>query len=318
MFNKDKKQDNLENKEIQNDNKEVQNDDEIKKEDSFQDEEFSVWNIFEDFENDELLEQEIDQSEVEIKKDAFYYMDLVSNFLKIVNIILIIVIIIAFSYIKIQDSDISSEVLNPVCPLLLWNNISYEDLPSIDNNSVFNTCMSISLAEKTISESIKEKSKYIYSRLLKIATDYYTMKDFINSKEVIFLLNASENKKDPLDLLVKFDKAKNDFLVSDKLRIQCHKVVVSDSELEAECNAYSSLRDTSIPWYNWEKDQSHLKWGTSISLASSFLNFLEKQGDFVLLDKQKVFRIQEVTWEWGYSYTTPFKVLLSKRDLKLK
>ncbi len=279
---------------------------------------FSVWNIFEDFENDEILEQEINKSESEIKKDSFYYLSLGSNFLKMVNLIFFILIIISFVYIKIQNLSKPNEILNPMCYILLWKDVSYEKIPKTWTGNNLNSCMSIKLAEEKTKKALEEESFFIYSKLLKIATDFYTMKDFINSKEVIFLLNASEDKKNPLDLLVKFDKAKNDFLLSDKLRIQCRSIEVTDTELKAECDAYSSLWDTSIPWYDWEKNQNDLKGGTSISIASSFLNFLEKQEDFILLNKQKVFNIQSITWQWAYSFKTPFKIYLTKRDLKLK
>jgi hypothetical protein len=73
------------------------------------------------------------------------------------------------------------------------------------------------------------------------------MKDFINSKEVVFLLDASENKKNPLDMLVRFDELKNSFLETDKLKIQCNDLEVTDNELKAKCFAYSSAWDRTIP-----------------------------------------------------------------------
>lgn len=279
---------------------------------------FSVWNIFEDFEDDSQLNEDIAKEELEVKKDISYYLGIVTSILKYINIFLLISIILLYFYVNIQKSDKASEVFNPICPILLWSDVSYTDLHWVGTWNI-DTCTSVTLFKNTFENAIKTKSEEIYSKLLKIATDYYTMKDFVNSKEVVFLLDASENKKNPLDMLVKFDKIKNNFLLKDKLRIQCSEIVVSDSEFKAECFAYSSAWDKkTIPWYNWWKNQNDLVWWTSISLASSFLNYLEKQNDIILLQKQKVFKIQKVAWEWAYSYKTPFTVKIAKRKLNLK
>jgi len=281
------------------------------------DQDFSVWNIFEDFEDDSDLNNDISKKQAEVEKDLYYYLWMWWWIIKYINIFLIIIIILVYFYVDIQKSEKANELFNPICPILLWNNISYTDLKDIWTWNI-DTCTSVTLFKNTYEKAIKDKSEELYTELLKIATDYYTMKDFVNSKEVVFLLDVSENKKDPLDMLVKFDKIKNNFLSNDKLKIQCSDIVITDTELKADCFAYSSAWDRTIPGYDWSKKQNNLKWWTSISIASSFLNFLEKQEDFILLEKQKIFKIQEVAWEWSYSYKTPFTVKIAKRKLNLK
>ena len=294
------------NKDIDQSNKEAENE-----------KNFSVWNIFEDFEWDWSLEEEIDKKQLEVNKDLFYYLWMIVSFLKYINIFLIIWLLIVYSYIYIEKNNESSELYEPVCNLLLWSNIDYQKISDISKEK-FVWCPSVTLAKKLYKDALKEKTKEIYWKLIKVASDYFVMKDFINSKEVVFLLDKTDNKKDPLNLLEKFDRVKNEFLVNDKLKIQCKNLKITDSELYADCNAYSSAWDKTIPGYNWDKSSNNLKWWTSISIASSFLNFLDKQEDFILINKQKIFKINQVVWEWSYSYATPFKLQLAKRELNLK
>lgn len=279
---------------------------------------FSVWNIFEDFEDNPDLNEDIVEKEAEVEKNLYYYLNMWTSIIKYISILLAISIILLYFYVDVQKSNKASELFNPICSVLLWSDISYTDLEGIGTWNI-NTCTSVTLFKNIYEKALKSKSEEIYSKLLKIAKDYYTMKDFINSKEVVFLLDVSENKKNPLAMLAKFDKIKNDFLLNDKLRIQCSDIEVTDSEFKADCFAYSSAWDrNTIPWFNWWKNQNDLVWWTSISLASSFLNYLETQDDFILLEKQKVFKIQAVAWEWAFSYKTPFTVKLAKRKLNLK
>ncbi len=282
---------------------------------SSENEDFSVSNIFEDFENDLDMEKDIDKKQNEIQKDSLYYLKLISSILKILNIIVFLSIIVIYFYIDIQKSDKSYELFNPICSVFLWDNVTYDDVNSLSWS--ISWCPSIKLAEEVYESSFNQKKNIIYSHLLKVVTDYYTMKDFINSKEVVFLLDKSQNKKNPLKLLEDFDRIKNNFLWNDRLKIQCNNVEVTNSKLTANCFAYSSLWDRTIPWFNWWKSVNDLRWWTSISIASSFLNFLEKQNDFSLIHKQKVFKIQSIAGEWSYSYKTPFSIELVKKELNL-
>ncbi len=282
---------------------------------SSENEDFSVSNIFEDFENDLDMEKDIDKKQNEIQKDSLYYLKLISSILKVLNIILFLAIIVIYFYIDIQKSNKSYELFNPICSIFLWDSVSYNDINTL--SWTISWCPSIKLAENVYENSFNNKKETIYSHLLKVATDYYTMKDFINSKEVVFLLDKSQNKKNPLKLLEDFDRIKNNFLWNDRLKIQCNNVEVTNSKLTANCFAYSSLWDRTIPWFNWWKSVNDLRWWTSISIASSFLNFLEKQNEFSLIHKQKVFKIQSIAWEWSYSYKTPFSIELVKKELNL-
>ena len=86
---------------------------------SSENEDFSVSNIFEDFENDLDMEKDIDKKQNEIQKDSLYYLKLISSILKILNIIVFLSIIVIYFYIDIQKSDKSYELFNPICSVFL-------------------------------------------------------------------------------------------------------------------------------------------------------------------------------------------------------
>ena len=95
--------------------------------------------------------------------------------------------------------------------------------------------------------------------------------NFTNSKPVTFLLNKTDSRLKPLDILSDFDAIKNKFEPIDKSKIQCFDMVIKDDmTLSARCEAYSSDWDSDISTVNNQKNS-----GTSISVASSFIDFME-------------------------------------------
>jgi hypothetical protein len=95
----------------------------------------------------------------------------------------------------------------------------------------------------------------------------------------------------------------------------------TEKTLSITCDAYSQGYEN-----NWivgfsgdvERKDEYISW-TSLSLANSFLNYIEKRKDsgFTLIDKQKLFEAETVSWDsdiWrttGYTKRTTF-------DIKLK
>jgi hypothetical protein len=86
------------------------------------------------------------------------------------------------------------------------------------------------------------------------------------------------------------------------------------------CDAYSqSYENNWIVWFSWntEKKDEYVSW-TSLSLANSFLNYIEKKKDsgFTIIDKQKLFEVEPVSWDsdiWrttGYTKKTTFNIKL--------
>jgi hypothetical protein len=88
------------------------------------------------------------------------------------------------------------------------------------------------------------------------------------------------------------------------------------------CSAFSWNWDSRILWYSWKWVWQNNVSGTSVSVASSFINFIEKKenSNFILLDKQKKFTSVEVINDNWYTKKTDFKLKLkfSNNNIWLK
>lgn len=276
-------------------------------------------NIFEDFENDKSLREEINSIENKVNKDSIYYISIVWNIFKYINFTLFIVMAVLWSYIFVQASEkenfYEKAFLDPFCGVLLGDNRDIMDE---------SYCSWVWIITKKYEQKIeKQKEDTMYS-LAPVLKETYEVNDFLNSRKVSFVLDKTKTRFNPLDILSKFDEVKNKFLSVDKTQIECYDIKIESNELEANCYAFSSFWDGEIPWFEGEKGTQKTLWGTSISIASSFLNFIEKYRDadtdqkvFLLEDKQKVFTSETLTWEDGYIYKTNFKVKLLYRDVNL-
>ncbi len=261
-------------------------------------------NIFEDFVSDESLWKEISTIDKQQEKDLYYYLRISSTFLKVFNILFFICIILFYSYSYIQKWEELKEynVLQPICNMFLWE-------PSLE----LNTCFWVSSFledEKIKLQNLKqEQQKEIY----KILPDAYTVENFINSESIIFLLTKTEEKIDYIKILSEFDKLKNKFASLDKSTIKCSKIsITSQQEIEMECKIYSSYWDSEINDINNVLDR---KWGTSLTRASLFVDFLDKDETFILIDKPKSFSSKDVTWVWFYSKETTIELKMKYNQL---
>jgi hypothetical protein len=95
--------------------------------------------------------------------------------------------------------------------------------------------------------------------------------------------------------------------------------VNSENIFKARCEAFSAWYEDEIKWFDGT-DDFFIK-GTSISIANSFLNFIEKNSDaFILLDRQKIFSSQNIIWDsTGFTNKTIFylKLKYSPNNLSL-
>lgn len=270
-------------------------------------------NIFEDFNDDASLKEELDSIELEVNKDLIYYLSLAWNIFKYINFALFMVIIVFFSYLFIQKSDWNNfyqkAFLNPFCGILLWDAQNFDEA----------YCSWVSSLIERYELKLSQEKKDSLKLLIPVLKDVYTINNFINSEKVSFVIDKTNSKTNPVDILSKFDKLKNNFLFLDKKQISCQNIVIKDNTLDADCSAFTSYWDSSIPWYNWEKWTANMIWWTSVSFASSFINYIEKSEDsaFELIDKQKVFTAEKLSWETWYIYRTDFKIRLYYKEANL-
>lgn len=266
-------------------------------------------NIFDEFTQDWAL---FDDEKEKQEKDIYYYLTIVSKILKVIIIIFIFIFLILYSYIYIQKNEnlSNSAYLNPICFAIKWNDIS---LP-VETTS----CSSITYLKKYYSWLLEQLkwNQAIWIRW--IIETIYERENFLKSKDVLFLLDKTESRLNIINVLEKFDSLKKRFLVQEKNRIICAENEINSDEkiFEIKCDAYSQWYETnSIIWFSWDSNEKIS--GTSISLANSFLNYIEKTStDFSVIDRQKIFETELVlpdseiwrtTW---YTRKTPFIIKL--------
>lgn len=262
--------------------------------------------IFSDFNADSSLEADLQKIKEKENKDIFYYINIIWFVLKIIFISLILVLSLWYTYIYIQNSEEFSEkeYLTPICWILNWN--------IVENSS---GCSSISYLDTVVKNDLENLYKNQTSLILSVLPIIYERESFLKNKEIFFLLDKSKNKLKVLDILSKFDFYKNDFTGIEKKKLECNNFTIDAEEkiLSLKCNAYSRWYTSEIIWFSAEKNSKEMVSWTSISIANSFINYLEKNAFkyFIVLDRQKTFWVESVLWNWAYTKKTSF-------DLKLK
>lgn len=184
-------------------------------------------------------------------------------------------------------------------------------------------CSSVSALNQEYAKKTQELRTLITSKVSSLFVDLYAIENFTNSKEVAFLMSSKENRIRVLDMLNDFDNLKNDFSRGDKKMILCDKISINNKfEMDVTCEAYSS---------SWEKSDGvgggilgstasktgDFSEGTSVSIAASFLNFIEKNktSNFKILEKPKVFETQGVVWDGPYVKKTKIRFQLKYNNL---
>lgn len=273
-------------------------------------------NIFDEFDSDWDLLSEVQKLKEENDRDVYYYLSLATSILKTLFVIFLFTVIILGSYIYLQKNDSlnNKSFLNPVCDILNW----WVPIPGNVNN-----CSSVSYTIDAYESNIDDLKQNQTEAILPLISSIYQKQNFTKTKEVSFLLDKSDNKLDVLGIINEFDRLKNNYLWLEKSKIQCEDLKIDGAEmvLSMKCSSYSMWFEREIIGFSWEKKDRDLVW-TSMSIANSFLNYIEKQSKnnddqdkvytFDIIDRQKVFSNQSVTWERsGYTSKTNF-------DLKLK
>lgn len=264
-------------------------------------------NIFDEFSWDENLKKEVEKIKTSREKNSYYYLRIISKFLKFFNTTFILLFIVLWVYIYIQNDETikNTSYLDPVCNLF------------VESTGEYSNCSSVSGLLDNYNNKYKNKEELIYKYNLSLVWDVYSIWNFVFSKDISFLLDRTNNKIRPLEILEEFDKLKNEFEPINKSRIRCFNVLIDwDYNLEISCSAYSWSWDSKILWFSWENTDQNQISGTSISRASSFINFLEKKdkSKFILLNKQKTFEFIEIVDDEGYTRKTDFKLKLKFKN----
>ncbi|PZM85676.1 hypothetical protein DLH72_01685 [Candidatus Gracilibacteria bacterium] len=263
-------------------------------------------NIFNDFNSDISLEAELKNIKEKESKDMFYYLNITGKFLQTFCILFFLGLSFFSAYITIQKSEDFSnqEYLDPIC--FLFNG----DL-NIDGGACSSISYNKNLIQYELENLYKEQSKLIVSILPVV----YETESFSKTKELSFLVDKSGSKLKVLDIIERFDYFKNDFTGVEKKKLQCYDLTINGKEkfLSMKCEAFSAGYTSEIIGFSGNKgSKDNYLNGTSISVANSFINFLEKNAKkyFLVVDKQKTFESQQILGQDGYTNKTSFNLKL--------
>ena len=256
-------------------------------------------NIFDEFEAGELKKDIEDKKTT--KKDMYDYLTLGWGILSGLFWIGLIVAIIWFGYTYAQKNEelSNSNLLSPICILFNGN------IPSSAG-----WCDSITYLENHYKEKLQTEKSETFSKIVSLLEEVYKIENFNKSKEVIFLSQQSANKIPVTQVLSDFDDLLYDYDSSKMNQIQCKDIIMNEEMvIEMKCNTYTSGLDNSIRWI----ERNEKIRGTSITLANSFLYYIENNAEnFELIDRQKTFKINQY-----YSDDTPY-TKTTEFDLKMQ
>lgn len=264
-------------------------------------------NIFDEFETWELKE-EFHIKKLKEKKDTYDYISIIAWVLSTWFWIGLFIVWGLYWYISIQENNQlnNSSILNPICLVIVWKT----PLPNDSH------CMSITVMEEEYNNKLTDLKDKQSIEILSLLVEIYKTENFNKSKEIIFLNDRSKNKLKALSILNNFDSLKYNYDPLNMQRIQCNDFEITDDLLlKTSCEAFSNNYEKNIKWFDGTDNEKIS--GTSISIANSFLNYIDKQSDvFILIDRQKSFKSEGIFSEdTNFSKKTMFSLTLQYTDI---
>lgn len=265
-------------------------------------------NIFDEFTENSNLIDEVEKIKMDRNRDLFYYLKKSASFIQVLFWISFFSAILLFWYIHIQNDENlkNSIILDPFCPIILG------DIKNKDS-----LCSSVSSLKSTYENDLAIVKDNQSISILKIIEKLYEVKNFTKTKEIIFLSQKSSSKLSVLSILEEFDDMKSEFDKVDKQKIQCNSLIIDweKETLSMVCIAYSAWFEKWLRWF--DGTNSSLLMGSSVSIANSFINFIEMQSKiFKIVDRQKVFKSENNIWlKTDFTNMTRFSLKL-KYNLK--
>lgn len=257
------------------------------------------------------------EEKVEVKKDKLYYIKLAWKVMLYINIAFWSILFLFYIFLSVQNSNLfySKSYLDPFCFIIL----------SDDEKNTWDYCSSVSSLLTDYENKINLLTKDTSKKLSWLIWDLYSIENFVNSKEINFLAENKNSRLLVLNMLNDFDNLKNDFTWMDKKKISCNDIkVYKDSTMQVVCDVNSSSWEISswnwewIVWFSWDRKQWTID-GSSITIAASFLNFIERNPwyNFQLIEKQKDFKADSIAWdETSYVKKTTIKFKLKYNNIK--
>lgn len=229
---------------------------------------------------DELQQQEKES----VKKSD--RMKIISSVLSVFNFIMIVWIVIFWSYLYFQlQTTTTISFLNPICKYIVDSDISWN-------------CSWYAYHYKNYQNKYNDLEWKIFYDSIWTFIKEYGNDNALKTKWVQFLLDKTKDKLSPINIIEEFDDVKNAFLLKDreggqayvkwdKKSIQCSDITIQIWwRLSLDCDFY---------WYD--------TW--TMNLASEFQRDIESELRFNLLSKQTSFTADSVnSWQHKYTYMT--------------
>jgi len=254
---------------------------------------------------DEFIQDKSESTSEKSEKKSYHiydYLRLLSKGLVFINIILFILIVFGLYYNMTQNNSERKEFtfLEPICSVLLW-----------DIYKPWDPCYSVSSTLDDYESKFNTLEKNTIERIFPLLSNVYSISNFNFSDKVVFLNRHAKERLKPLVILQDFDAIKTDF-TSERSNIECKNITISENIMSLSCDVYSSDWDTSIINLQWGVRSVLDWWGTSISRASSFINFLENHDSsrFRIIEKPQVFSSSEFSDDGPYTQFTTIDLTL--------
>jgi len=255
-------------------------------------------NILDVFSKDMMDEKKKELKESIKEKDPVLYLNKITGILKFGFFISLFFawVLSAYSFIQNNEDATQLSMLEPICFIFLWKEASNQ----------YDGCASISSAQKYYGDELNDVKKDQSEKIMSILERVYSLENFLFSEDIAFILEKSSEKVPVVEMLSEFNELKDAFEPTKKVyAIECDDIELNNNlELNISCSAYSSdWSDSNIMWFNWQTNSKKISW-TSISVASSFVNFLKKKADnFHIVESTKIYNYSTSIEEGKERYT---------------
>lgn len=235
--------------------------------------------IFDEFSQSEELKKEVQKAQEDEGKDIYYYLSYINILLGWCNVIIFFLLVLAFIYVYINKDTSGRDyaILRPICRFI-----------NGDTQNTTGLCQSVNYTLTQYQNTNNEMKMAQGKEIEEIIDDLYAFENFESSQKVKFILDESKNRLRPLKILSDFDAIKSKFSPIDASEVSCNEIIILKDSINMACDVYSSDWDSTIPELKDGAIKNIAVWGTSISKAMSFMDFLENYPDspFRIIEKQ--------------------------------
>lgn len=260
-------------------------------------------NIFDEFVESQDTLKEIQHGKE--KKQIYDYLKTWNVIFMFLNITLFFVVIAFYFYGYFQEKTEKTEVIffKPICSFILGSAYTSWD-----------PCYSVTSVLNEYKWKLATSEEAITKEMVWIMSELYGINNFNYSNKVIFLLEKTNSRLKPLTILQDFDEIKKEFTSSfERSNVSCQNIIINeDNRMSLNCDIFSSDWDTSIIDVKNGVRSILPGWGTSISRASSFINFIENHNSkrFSVLEKPMQLSSSPTIEEWPYTQVTTINLEL--------